>query len=119
MKDQKNSGKNERFSNEHSKPLISSTDIKSALRDYLNTELGNKNNSISKLKSNSEDLRPRDSNEKVIPNNGSMTDSKKDPKIDPGNLLNSKNFTVADRELLDRIRHQEGKGGYIKSRLRR
>lgn len=134
---EKFTGKNEKNSEEYSKPLISSMDIKCALRDYLNTEMGNKNNSHinnnSKLKLNNEELELRDSNEKLkknenknkiilssdlnnqklIPNNGINTEFRND------NLLNSKNFNSSERELFDRIRQQEGKGGYVKNKLRR
>ena len=94
-----------------------------------------------KLKPDSEDLGYRDSNdksrnnnnmknknissyhdinEKLIPNNGIIKNMKNDKRIDENNiLLNSKIFTSADRELLDRIRIQEGKGSYVKSKLRR
>ena len=138
---EKSNGKNGRNLNEYSKPLISSTDIKSALRNYLNTELEKKNNSDLKLKSDCEDRGFRDSNEKsknnnnmknknissysdvnekLIPNNENKKDLKNEKKIDVNNnLLNSKIFTSADRELLDRIRIQEGKGGYVKNKLRR
>ena len=117
-------------------------DIKYALRDYLNTELGNKNNSNinSKLKSNNEDLELKYSNEKLkkndiknkmissysnineklIPNNGYDTNSRKYNRIDYQNkLLYSTNFTPLERELLDRIRQLEGNGGYVKNKLTR
>ena len=132
---EKFTGKNEKNSEEYSKPLISSMDIKCALRDYLNTEMGNKNNSQinynSKLKLNNEELELRDSNEKLkenknkiilpsdlnnqklIPNNGINTEFRND------NSLNSKNINSSERELFDRIRQQEGKGGYVKNKLRR
>ena len=113
-------------------------DIKCALRDYLNTEMGNKNNSNinnnSKLKLNNEDLELKDSNEKfkkndyknkinssysdisnqkLIPNNGINTEFKND------NSLNSKNLNSSERDLFDRIRQHEGKEGYVKNKLRR
>ena len=117
-------------------------DIKCALRDYLNTELGNKNNSNtnSRSKSNNEDLELKYSNEKLkkndnknkmissysnlneklIPNNGYDTNSRKDNRIDYQNkLLYSTNFTRLERELLDRIRQLEGNGGYVKNKLTR
>jgi hypothetical protein len=114
---EKFTGKNEKNSEEYSKPLISSMDIKCALRDYLNTELGNKNNlhfnNNSKLKLNNEELEPKDSNEKLKKNEN------RNKIISSYSDIDDKNFNSSERELLDRIRRQEGKGGYVKNKLRR
>ena len=61
-----------------------------------------------------------DINEKLIPNNEMMKNMKNDRKNDVNdNLLNSKIFTSTDQQVLDRIRIQERKGGYVKNQLRR
>lgn len=61
-----------------------------------------------------------DINEKLIQNNEMIKNVKNDRKNDVNNnLLNSKIFTSTDQQVLDRIRIQERKGGYVKNQLRR